>query len=61
LNQRARRLEPNCSLLNGGMAVADMIDIQAMRRQSISFLDLILQLTRVRLDQLRKESPIGQP
>jgi hypothetical protein len=48
-------------LLNGGMAVADMIDIQAMRRQSISFLNLVLQLTRAPLDQLRKESPIGRP
>jgi hypothetical protein len=39
-------------LLNGGMRVAEMIDIKAVRRQAIAFTDLILQLTRIPLTQL---------
>jgi hypothetical protein len=30
-------------LLNGGMRVADMIDVHAVRRQAIAFTNLILQ------------------
>jgi hypothetical protein len=48
-------------LLNGGMAVADMIDVPAMRRQSIAFLDLLLQLGRTPLAQLRQRSNVGDP
>ncbi len=48
-------------LLNGGMPVAGMIDIRAMRRQSIAFLDLILELARMPLAQLRQETPGGSP
>jgi hypothetical protein len=48
-------------LLNGGMAVADMIDIAALRRQAIAFLDLVLTLGRVPLAQLRQESNAGDP
>jgi hypothetical protein len=48
-------------LLNGDMPVAAMIDINAMRRQAISFLDLVLELTRTPLAQLRQESPVGNP
>jgi hypothetical protein len=48
-------------LLNGGMPVADMIDIAAMRRQAIAFLDLILTLGRVPLAQLRQQSNVGDP
>jgi hypothetical protein len=39
-------------LLNGGMRVADMIDVHAVRRQAIAFTDLILQLARAPLAQL---------
>jgi hypothetical protein len=41
-------------LLNGGMPVAAMIDIAAMRRQAIAFLDLVLKLGHVPLAQLHQ-------
>jgi hypothetical protein len=39
-------------LLNGGMRVADMIDLHALRRQAIAFTNLILRLGRTSLAQL---------
>jgi hypothetical protein len=39
-------------LLNGGMRVAGMIDIHAVRRQAIAFANLLLQLTRIPRAQL---------
>jgi hypothetical protein len=48
-------------LLNGGMPVADKIDIAAMRRQAIAFLDLVLKLGRTPLAQLRQRNDVGDP
>jgi hypothetical protein len=46
-------------LLNGGVRVADKIEIAALRRQAIAFTDLLLQLTRVPLAQLQTRYPVG--
>jgi hypothetical protein len=44
-------------LLNGGMRVAQMIDIAAVRRQSIAFTNLILTLGRTPLTELQRRRP----
>jgi hypothetical protein len=41
-------------LLNGGKPVADLIDIRALRRQAIAFTNLVLELTRVPLSELKQ-------
>jgi hypothetical protein len=46
-------------LLNGGMRVAGMIDVAALRRQAISFTNLLLELTRAPLAQLQQRYPAG--
>jgi hypothetical protein len=46
-------------LLNGGMRVAGMIDIHALRRQAMSFTQLLLDLTRAPLAQLQTRYPVG--
>jgi hypothetical protein len=46
-------------LLNGGMRVAEMIDIRALRRQAISFTQLLLDLVAAPLAQLQTRYPVG--
>ena len=41
-------------LLNGNMKVAEFIDMAAFRRQAIAFTDLVMDLTRVPLDELQR-------
>jgi hypothetical protein len=41
-------------LLNGNMKVADFIDVAALRRQAIAFTDLVMDLTRVPVEDLQR-------
>jgi hypothetical protein len=41
------------------MRVAEMVDIDALRRQAISFTQLLLELTRAPLAQLQTRYPVG--
>jgi hypothetical protein len=48
-------------LLNGGMRVFDLIDMDAFRRQAIAFGDLILDLTRTPLQAIQHRRPDDPP
>lgn len=46
-------------LLNGGMRVAGMVDIHALRRQAIQFTQLLLELITAPLAELQTRYPVG--